>query len=85
MPGKTSWWDPCGAHREVAEDVAMVGSDTPPPRHWRTKAKAAKEREDCYEEEADVEEESRGVERLWWVQGTARGRTMYHFEFINIF
>lgn len=75
MPGKTSWWDPRGAHREVTEDVEMVGSDTPPPRHWRTNAKAAKERgrivrrrrslerKDCEEEAAAVEEERRGVER----------------------
>lgn len=56
----------------------MVGSDTPPPRHWRTKAKAAKERgrsvkrsrsletkdweEEEEEEEAAVADSS-GVER----------------------
>lgn len=53
----------------------MVGSDTPPPRHWRTKAKAAKERgrsvkrsrsletKDWEEEEEAAVADSSGVER----------------------
>lgn len=58
--------------------VEKVGSETAPPRHWRMKAKIARERGRTVrrnmslerkevEEDAEVEEERRGAERWWWL------------------